>query len=498
MSQLVRGRSVLLISTLVIAWAGTDCSLCAGQEPSYQLQRWTGVERPTIGPDGTIYVSGSFDECRETPAPPGQPSGCGETTPWEPVHNDLYALNPNGTEKWRFTLRPAEASFSYRQIGIGPSGTVYVADEQNLYALDSKGALNWMFPYFGEPSWVDFAPDGTIYFCANNVRHVLNAEDNQWLPQSASGHETGYGVYALKADGALRWRKDSQASPIAGPDGTVYITQGNLLQAVKPDGMQKWSRDLGKDPIRALHAPSSKIGGRWAIYFFGGDKLHAVAPNGTEKWIVPFPGQPRENSENPDTGPREPAIFFADGVIYFCPSSKLLYALNPDGKPKWKFKSKGDIETGVFGPWVGRDGAVYFTDWGAIERETSVGDLYAIRSDGTLRWKFTWNGPPGPHVGVVREIGANGFVYAEEDIGNWGGDLAAIGPDGKKKWEFGEGGFDVALGTDGTIYVTQRTRGYMGGPFGTGTLYALTPAGKEKWSFAPGEKAAQHASHTKN
>src|SRR5690606_18842058 len=76
---------------------------------------------PSIGADGTIYF-GSYDG-------------------W------LYAVHPDGTERWSVGLhcglpwgcQPVSSSPS-----IGPDGTIYIV-AGNLYAVDPGGSIAWDF-----------------------------------------------------------------------------------------------------------------------------------------------------------------------------------------------------------------------------------------------------------------------------------------------------------------------------------------------------------------
>ena len=64
------------------------------------------MSSPAIGADGTVYV-GSHD-------------------------SNLYALNPDGTEKWSFTAGKAVSS----SPAIGADGTIYVGShDNNFYAI---------------------------------------------------------------------------------------------------------------------------------------------------------------------------------------------------------------------------------------------------------------------------------------------------------------------------------------------------------------------------
>ena len=114
---------------------------------------------PAIGSDGTIYIGSSDD--------------------------NLYALNPDGTEQWAF----ATGNWINSSPAIGSDGTIYVGSEDaNLYAINPDGTQKWAFP-------------------------------------------TGNGIIS---------------SPAIGADGTIYIgSYDDHLYAVNPDGTQKWAFPTG-------------------------------------------------------------------------------------------------------------------------------------------------------------------------------------------------------------------------------------------------------------
>ncbi len=81
---------------------------------------------PSIGPDGTIYVVS--------------------------VAGILYALNPDGTEKWHLSI----GSESWGAPAIGSGGTIYVAGTKNgkLYAITDSGIVRWTFTVSYRPGYV--------------------------------------------------------------------------------------------------------------------------------------------------------------------------------------------------------------------------------------------------------------------------------------------------------------------------------------------------------
>jgi outer membrane protein assembly factor BamB len=88
---------------------------------------------PSIAADGTIYV----------------PTGNVVTD----TVGFLYAINPDGTLKWRYQFAGLPSSST---AAIADDGTIYVhmngnegniAAPEKLYAINSDGSLKWMFVF---------------------------------------------------------------------------------------------------------------------------------------------------------------------------------------------------------------------------------------------------------------------------------------------------------------------------------------------------------------
>jgi len=98
---------------------------------------------------------------------------------------------------------------------------------------------------------------------------------------------------------------------------------------------------------------SPAVGPDGTLYFGGQapeNRLFALNPDGTPKWTFPTnPGTASFNS-SPAIGP--------DGTIYIGCNNSFLYAINPNGTQKWFYDSGGQIFSS---PAVGPDGTVYFT-----------------------------------------------------------------------------------------------------------------------------------------
>ena len=159
----------------------------------------------------------------------------------------------------------------------------------------------------------------------------------------------------------------------------------------------------------------------------------------------------------------EPAVAPAiadDGTIYVgCWNYKMLYAINSDGTIKWEFSTGGIIYRSSAA--IGSDGTIYVG--------SDDGKLYAINANGTQKWAFGTGGD----IDSSPAIGSDGTIY----VGSTDNNLYAVNPaDGTQKWAFATGGnvgSSPAIGSDGTIYVGSVDK----------KLYAINPDGTKKWDL---------------
>ena len=137
----------------------------------------------SIATDGTVYIS-SFDQ-------------------------HLYALYPNnGTVKWQSYVWGSEGT-----PAIAADGTIYVGSDK-LYAVYPNGTIRWGFTLglreYVAQSCPAISADGTIYV-GTNINGTYAGD-----------------IIAVNPDGTERWRKRIanewvDSSPAIASDGTVYI-----------------------------------------------------------------------------------------------------------------------------------------------------------------------------------------------------------------------------------------------------------------------------------
>jgi outer membrane protein assembly factor BamB len=206
---------------------------------------------PTFASDGTVYI-GSYNN-----------TGKG-----------FYALNPGLplTPNWIFKTG---VDFNATAT-IGADGTIYIgAINGFLYAINPDGTEKWS-SNFG--TWTAttpaIGPDGTIYFAG---------EGNKANP-TFKGVLTAYNP----TNGNIKWsvgltEKVNHGGPAVAADGTIYLGgYEKKLIAYNPDGSQKWSYPVDS-PIEVVPA----IDNDGNIYFGDtGGSFHVVDPNGQKKWKV--------------------------------------------------------------------------------------------------------------------------------------------------------------------------------------------------------------------
>ena len=295
--------------------------------PSVYDKRWNVTKSimaaPAIAKDGTIYIYSSA--------------------------NYLFAVNPDGTEKWRFPVKWGNDFWS--SPTVGEDGTIYIGSARvendpgykgGVFAINPDGTEKWFFEdSSGITSTAAIGLDGTIYIGGNDLR--------------PDGKEGNIGaLLALNQQGKLIWKFSfedwMESSPAIGKDGTIYTSTGREARfyAFNPDGTVKWKfqADTGTSATPAIGKYRTVFVGAWDTY------MYAFDTDGTKKWSF----------KTPDAfeGIISSAAIGADGTIYFGSNSGIFYALYSNGTKKWHY----DIKSSIPGsPAIGSDGTVYVGAW---------------------------------------------------------------------------------------------------------------------------------------
>ncbi len=150
---------------------------------------------------------------------------------------------------------------------VAEDGTIHVSSADNyFYALNPDGSLKWrtQTDSFSDSSTSAIAPDGTIHF----------------------GTVTGT-IYALNPDGSIKWTSSlGNSAYVAGPsvaaDGTVYFKQDDgTVRAFSPQGAQLWSYFIAGEGSYA--GPAVATDGTILVPANDG-AIHALSPSGSLIW----------------------------------------------------------------------------------------------------------------------------------------------------------------------------------------------------------------------
>lgn len=299
---------------------------------------------PIVDGDGVIYV-GSAD------------------------HN-LYALWPDGREKWRFqTGEIIDSAAALPRAGL-------TAAEQTVLVPSGDGYLYNLRTDDGSPVWTF------------DARVSPRASYNNWFEGNvAIGYDgtlyagnTNFNYYAINPDGTLQWTypTGSNAWSIAGigDDGVIFWgSNDTFVHAVWPDGAGKWTkRTLG------FIAASAALGSDGAVYIGSFDSyLYALDPRtGKTRWRF------KTNDHIYASAALGEDVNGNTNAIYFGSADGIFYAVSPGGELLWRYDTGDPIRSSA-ALGAGPDGQpaaiVYF---GA-----GNGKLYALNTaDGSLRWSF--------------------------------------------------------------------------------------------------------------
>lgn len=388
------------------------------------------------------------------------------TTSW----GDLEAYDPHGTLLWSYSLGYDDVQLNEQNPCVGTDGTIYTTTMYGeLLAIHSNGTLDWSVTNEGlfSDSYISLSPDGTIFV---NTGHI----------------------HAFAPDGTFLWNHTEEALfyghvVVDGTDRIYASTSYGRLKCLDMDGEVVWSIKLDGDIVSS---PSLDRNGNILVGTTEGI-LYALDPSGNVVWTY---DAYRPISSTP--------VVSEEGTVYLATQDGHLYAIGPGDNLKWHTRMK---RHNVLDPYyhyqkrsgvsLGPGGAVYFggyaydvyafgvylepgtesplsgnglasTPWpmagGNAQRNgRSTSDLGGVKAKvlwsttfdetiGSDYWRFWTKGP---------SIGPDGTLYiiVEEK-------LHALGANGKAKWNISVGfqdWYSTTVVTDGTVYVSGEDGMFM-------------------------------------
>lgn len=310
------------------------------------------------------------------------------------------------------------------QVWLDHDSTGYVTD---CLLADIYAGVHYLELRLGPLQW------GEVLTLRRNETRVVNARFPELVWQAVVPLE-GVPVLAV------------------GPDGTVCVASGSnylhgaSVRALNPDGTAKWQCNLGTSTYRV----GLSVADNNTVYALTDDALYALDPEGNVAWAYPLTGYAY--------GP----ALAADGTAYVYDMYEgSLLALTPAGQLRWScFLGQGSAGSA---PVIAHDGTIY------VWRHPD--GLYAVNPEGTVKWRYR---PAEQYYYSSAElaVGPDSTVYVAGS-----NRLLAVRANGTGKWQTG-GGYDYsvgspAVGSDGAVYVQLNEY-----------LYALSPAqGRTVWRY---------------
>ena len=176
--------------------------------------------------------------------------------------NNVYAINPNGTQKWAVKLDAAIGAFP----ALSADGVLYcLTNKSTLYALDaSSGAIKWQQSLDG----------------ATGSAVAIDKAGNVYAGTSAA-------IYSFKSNKEQNWKLEevnvTEQATFALKDQVLYATlkNGGLVAVDMTNGTKKWTYPTTKGDA---YFPIADKNGN--VYFAekGSQTVHAVNASGSKIW----------------------------------------------------------------------------------------------------------------------------------------------------------------------------------------------------------------------
>jgi outer membrane protein assembly factor BamB len=211
--------------------------------------------------------------------------------------------------------------------------------------------------------------------------------------------------------------------------------------------------DLISSPYRNTDALVTFNATAGTTYLFAVDDADSASGDGGNFNLTLNPSLWQAATQDEMTG--TPAVG-GDGTVYVGSTDGYLYAFRSDGSYRWRYSS-GKI--GDSAPAVGADGTIYVG--------STDGYLHAVTSNGNRLWRAAVGSTA---YGSTPAIAEDGTIYFRDDT-----TLYAYTTGGGRKWSRTLSGVTYSspvVATDGTVYVGA-----------VGRLYAFTPDGSQKWTL---------------
>lgn len=341
------------------------------------------------------------------------------------LQGKLYALNTaDGDERWTFNyvIGSANAGRSGSCL-VGSDGTIYFPGTQGtspdnfarLYAVNPNGTQKWIYSTGTGSSATYLSPaitkDGDIITGNNGTNGALHFVDKTNGTQKA---------YIKPAGGVI-------GSIVVSQDNIVYALTGNYglvafdLNTIDPTTLAPTSYGTYKVQNENNHysagSPAITGNGNVIVAFnqVGGDDAAIVALNASAAniahnsyvWQDLFTPSPNTTSKMEQFG----ASIGADGTIYVSGhETQKIYALTPSGVIKWTYSTEENIAST---PAIDNRGYLHFGGWS--------GNYYILKDNGIngeliYKGKLSHEGEISSQIWSSPIIADDGSIYVSAQV----------------------------------------------------------------------------------
>ncbi len=322
----------------VVRWVRTD-GIMVGVEHNY-------FSSPVVASDGTVYIP-DYDMLAINPD---------STTKWRyTVSGILIALTVDfedgvigqfsGTSPARQRHLDANGVILPNlpvggPVAIGSNGLFFGASSDYFRGVDADGNIIWSIPTeSGNSGSVGVGPDGTVYLADRSSLHAVDPDTGSilWTYDRGTYHE-------------------HRPKPTIGSDGTIFTNNHSTFQAValSPDGSVKWTNDdVYSSQLWRSNVLVDESGESYWVNHEGG--IYALDADGNTMWSRSM--NPRRNAALTGNG----IIYVTDGTDA---AHAVLRAISTStGEDLWVFDAGANIQ--LLDVAIGGDGLLYVTgrDW---------------------------------------------------------------------------------------------------------------------------------------
>ncbi len=310
--------------------------------------------------------------------------------------------------KWVF-----EATSSiYSTPALDKDDNIYFGSEDGLfYCLNPDGEMRWHFatrgpiytsPVIGKNGIYIGSSDSTLYYLDFNGQKLWEFRTNEEIFSTPAIDKMGniyFGcddsiLYALNEKGKLIWSyktgDEIPFSPAIGLDGTIYVIADSVY-ALTSGGKRRYTFP---PPEEGNYYATSPIVDLNSVVYFGctDGYLYALNPNGRLKWKAATLDEDQIQSEL--------AIGLGDTILLGCEDG-FIYKKGKFGSLIPVFESEDEV---FAAPVMDEEGHIFFLSDDSY--------FYCLERNGKLRWKLEI-GPSGKSVMITSNatIGKDGTIY---------------------------------------------------------------------------------------